>query len=190
MSRAYRISVKESINRVIKAEDKVSTHLEILEVLPPEQMGELLAQELEKRGFERQGDVLVRKEESGVTITVDPKTGEVTVSAEETEKVEAEKEVHGSAYDDVGPSAKAVREQLKQEANRKLEKEVEDKRSGLQSKVTDKLESELGDLKQELDQVVNKVTAEALKQKAASMGQIKEMTEDPQTGSLTIVVEV
>jgi len=190
MSRAYRISVKESVNRVIKAEDKVSTHLEILEVLPPEQMGELLARELEKRGFERQGDVLVRKEEDGITITVDPRTGEVTVSAEAAEQVEAEKEVHGSAYDDVGPSAKAVREQLKQEAQKKLEKEVEDKRSGLQSKVTDKLEGELSDLKQELDQVVNRVTAEALKQKAASMGQIKEMTEDPQTGNLTIVVEV
>jgi hypothetical protein len=41
-----------------------------------------------------------------------------------------------------------------------------------------------------LDQVVNRVTAEALKRKAAQMGRIKEMTEDPQAGSLTIVVEV
>ena len=36
----------------------------------------------------------------------------------------------------------------------------------------------------------NKVTADALKVKAAQLGQIKEMTEDPQAGSLTIVVEV
>ncbi len=189
MSRAYRISVKESINRVIKAEDKVCTHLEILEVLPPEQMGELLARELEKRGFKREGDVLIRKEED-ITITVDPRTGEVTVSAEASDRVVSEKEVHGSAIDDVGPSAKAVREHLKQEAQKKLEKEVEDKRSGLQSKVTDRLEGELADLKQELDQVVNRVTAEALKQKAKSMGQIKEITEDPEAGSMTIVVEV
>ena len=34
------------------------------------------------------------------------------------------------------------------------------------------------------------MTAEALKIKAAQMGQIKEITEDPQSGSLTIVVEV
>ena len=33
-------------------------------------------------------------------------------------------------------------------------------------------------------------TAEALKQKAAQLGQIKEMTEDPQSGSMTIVLEV
>ena len=48
----------------------------------------------------------------------------------------------------------------------------------------------LGDLRRELDQDVNRVTAEALKRRAAQIGQIKEMTEDPQSGSLTIVVEV
>ena len=37
---------------------------------------------------------------------------------------------------------------------------------------------------------MNHVTREALKQKAAQLGQIKEMTEDPQSGSLTIKVEV
>ena len=56
--------------------------------------------------------------------------------------------------------------------------------------MTDQLEAQLGDLRQELDQAVNRVTAEALKRKAAQLGQIKEITEDPQAGSLTIVVEV
>ena len=37
---------------------------------------------------------------------------------------------------------------------------------------------------------MNRVTAEALKIKAAPMGQIKEITEDEEAGSLTIVVEV
>ena len=115
MSRAYRISVKESVHRVIKAEDSVCTQLEVLEVLPPEQMAGLLADELEKRGF---------------------------------------------------------------------------KKAELQGQVTDRLEGKLSDLRQELDQVVNRVTAEALKRKAESLGRIKELTEDQQTGSMTIVVEV
>ena len=86
MSRAYRIRVRESLRRVIRAHDRVSTQLELLEVLPPEQMAQLL--------------------------------------------------------------------------------------------------------REELDQAVNRITAEALKQKAAQIGQIKELTEDPQSGSLTIVLEV
>lgn len=189
MSRSYRIAVKESTNRVIRAEDRVSTQLEILEILPPEQMASLLAGELEKQGFERQGDVLVRKE-NGVTITVDPQKGTVTVSAEVAEKVKLEAEREGRAYDDAGAGAKAVREQLRKEAQEVLDKQAKEKTAGLQSKVTDKLEGQLGDLRKELDGVVNRVTAEALKQKAAQMGQIKEMTEDPDTGNLTIVVEV
>ena len=45
-------------------------------------------------------------------------------------------------------------------------------------------------MRKELDQVVNRVTAEALKKKAAQMGRIKEVSEDKASGSLKIVVEV
>jgi hypothetical protein len=189
MSRSYRISVRECVNRVIKAEDRISTQLEILEVLPPEQMAGLLSDELANQGFEKEGEVLVRRE-GNLTITVNPNTGEVTVAAETSEQVKVEQERHGRAYDDIGPHASQVREQLRQEAVRDAEKKVDEKTGVLQGKVTDQLEGRLGELRGELDKVVNKVTAEALKRKAASMGQIKQMTEDEQTGSLTIVVEV
>ncbi len=190
MSRSYRIAVRECVNRVIKAEDSVSTQLEVLEVLPSEQMAGLLSDELKKHGFEEKDGVLVRKEKDGVVITVDPCSGTVTVAAEDSAATKLEGELAGRAYDDVGPHANQVREQLRKELQRSLEKKVEDKASELQGKVTDKLEGKLGDLRQELDEVVNRVTADALKRKAASLGQIKEMTEDPQSGSLTIVVEV
>src|SRR5262249_45349288 len=156
------------------------TDLEILEVLPPEQMAGLLSDELEKRGFHKEGEVLVRRED-GVTITVDPATGRVTVAAEASEAVTLEAEKEGRAYDDVGPGAKAIRDQLKQQLQKDLEKKAGEKEASLQNKVTDQLEGILGDLRQELDQAVNRVTAEALKRKAASMGEIKEMTEDPET---------
>ena len=52
------------------------------------------------------------------------------------------------------------------------------------------LEGKLGDLRKELDQISNRVTAEALKQKAASMGEVQEVSEDPESGSLTIRVKI
>ena len=189
MSRSYRISVRECVNRVIKAEDKVSTTLEILEVLPPEQMAGLLADQLEKEGYRRDGNALV-KEEDGVVISVDAQTGEVTVSAAASEATKVEGERVGRAYDDVGPHAGQVRDNLRQELQRDLEKKVADKTQDLQGKVTDILEGKLGDLRQELDRVVNRVTADALKRKAASMGQIQEITDDEQAGPLTIVAAV
>ena len=51
MSRAYRIKVRESLRRTIRAHDRVSTQLELLEVLPPEQMAQLLTEELKGRVY-------------------------------------------------------------------------------------------------------------------------------------------
>jgi F0F1-type ATP synthase membrane subunit b/b' len=190
MSRAYRIRVRESIHRVLKAYDKVSTQLEILEILPPEPTAALLEQALLGRGFQKHGEVLVRQQKGGVTVTVDPRNGTVNVQAEASAKLDLEAEKEGRAYDDVGPHAKEVKKALKEDLQKSLTRQADEKSAQLQNQVTDRLEGELRDLRQELDQVVNKVTAEALKQKAAQLGQIKRMTEDPQTGSLTIVLEV
>ena len=62
--------------------------------------------------------------------------------------------------------------------------------SALEGRATARLESELEGLRSEFDQVVNRVTAEALKRKAAQLGQIKEITEDARDGSMTIFLEV
>jgi hypothetical protein len=189
MSRAYRIRVRESLKKVLRAHDKVSTQLEILEVLPQDQMGQLLAEELERRGFERTGQTLVRKQD-GVTVTVDPRTGTVTVQAEAAQQVNLEREREGHVYDDIGPGQKKAKEALREELKKDLEKEAKKEEGRLQTEVTNRLERQLADLRRELDQAVNRVTAEALKVKAAQLGQIKEITEDAETGSMTIVLEV
>jgi len=152
-------------------------------------MAGLLADELERRGFERHGTRLTRQQ-MGVTISVETTTGTVTVTAEAAEETTIQAERTDRAYDDVGPHAKVVRENLKKQLEKDIEQRVGEKTARLQTKVTDRLEAELSDVRQELDQAISRVTAESLKRKAAQMGQIKEMTEDPQAGSLTIVVEV
>ena len=108
MSRAYRIRVSESVHRVLRAGDRVSTRLEILEVLTPEQMSALLAQELEGRGYQRDGNRLARKTD-GVTVTVDVSTGTVTVAAQACAEVELEAIREGRAYDEDGEVAPGAR---------------------------------------------------------------------------------
>src|SRR5205085_12408296 len=142
-----------------------------------DQMSALLAEELEKQGFELKDGQLVRKDKE-VNITVNPDTGEVTVSAAAEKKVQLAATREGRSYDESGPNAKRVREDLKKDAQKELDRQADAKTSDLQTKVTDRLERHLGDVREELDQVVNRVTAEALKRKAAQLGQIKEITED------------
>ena len=190
MSRAYRVRVKESLRRDLSASDEICSDLELLEILPPEQMGELLKGELKQRGFEEEDGKLVRREENGIVVRIDPKTGEVSISAETQETFEQEANREGYGYDDVGPGEEQIRKRLAEEAKQDLERRAEQQQSRLQKEATEKLEAELADLQKELSQAVNRVTAEALKRKAASLGQIREMTEDPESGSLTITVEV
>jgi hypothetical protein len=190
MSRAYRIRVRESLQRVIRASDHVSTQLEVLEILPADQMAQLLAEELERTGFRRRGKSLIRRQQ-GITIEIDPASATVTVHAEVEEDVtlEAEKSavLDRDAGRDFGDKAKkAAQADLRKE----LEQKSDRKQAEVQQQATEKLEGTLADLRQELNQVVNRVTADALKTKAAQIGQIREMTEDRESGALTIVLEV
>lgn len=188
MSRSYRISIRESLRRVIRASDHVTSQLELLEILPPEQMAEILAAELGSRGFKRSGQRAIRNDQ-GTTVDIDLTTGDVTVRAEGQEQLALSEEKDALVYDDAGPNERAVRERESAKLRETMEADAKARQSVLQKQLTDRLEGELADIRKELDQAVNRATATALKQKAAQMGQIKSLSEEP-NGSLTIVVEV
>jgi hypothetical protein len=86
MSRAYRITLKGS--------DEIRTRLELLDILPPEATAELLREELKSRGFAEHADGTLSRERGGVTVTVDPCSGEVSVTSEVAESVALEAD-HG-----------------------------------------------------------------------------------------------
>src|SRR3954464_12964097 len=101
MSRAYRVSVRESLQQVVRGEDRVSTTLELLEILPCEDMAGLLRQELERRGFQDRDGRMVRKGD-GIATEVDPASGEVVVRSEVSEEVVLERRQEGYADTDHG----------------------------------------------------------------------------------------
>src|SRR5262249_23709565 len=114
MSRAYRIRVRESLSKVVRAHDQVSTQLELLEVLPREQMAELLSHELEDRGFPCE-DHTAQRTRDGIEVSVDLDTGEVTVRIEASREVNVEGEKEGRAFDDMGPHADKVAKELRKD---------------------------------------------------------------------------
>jgi hypothetical protein len=190
MSRAYKIKVAERARHVLRARDHVSTHLELLAILPTERMAELLARELQERGFQRDGALLTRREKDGVIIEVDPQSATVTVKIESEQAVTLEGEMQGWSGAPQGKQLDREKENLRKQLLQDLQRQADARKAELQKKLTDQLEGRLLDLRKELDQAVNRVTAAALKEKAAQIGQIKELSEDAQTGSLTIVLEV
>jgi hypothetical protein len=190
MSRAYRISVKESETRHLMAGDEIGTTLELLEILPPEDMATLLREELKARGFEEQPDGTLVRRDGATTVTVDPCSGEVTVKAETEATVEHEAKRDATGFNDVGPTEGSLRDKVREQLKQDLNKEFEKRQGALQKDATERLERKLQDLQPEISEVVNKVTRDALKEKARQLGTVKEISEDPESGSLTIKIEV
>lgn len=190
MSRAYRISMKESDTRCLQAGDEIGTRLEILDILPPEDMATLLRNELKDRGFVERDDGALARSDGAVTVAIDPCSGEVTVKANAEEVVSQEARREASGFNDVGPNEANLRERVKEQLKQDLNKKFEQEQSRLQNEATEKLEKHLQKIQPEISEIVNKVTREALKQKAQQLGTVKEISEDPESGSLTIKLEV
>jgi hypothetical protein len=190
MSRAYRITVKESETRHLKAGDEISTQLELLEILPPEDMATLLREELKNRGFVERDDGTLARQDGSVTVVVDPCSGEVTVKAETEETINQEARREATGFNDIGPGQDNLRDRVKDQLKHDLEKKFDQEQSRLQTKATEELEKHLNEIQPEISQIVNQVTRDALKQKAQQMGTVKEISEDAESGSLTIKLEV
>jgi FtsH ternary system domain X5 len=187
MSRAYRISIAESLRRHLTVDDGIVTQLELLPILPKERMAELLAAQLLGEGFERKGKLAVRKEKNGIEVRVDLETGELKVTAEGTKALDlkAERAIV------VEEERKVMEEKaLRAAAVKQLEREAKHEEELLRREVTTRLEGRLKDLHGELDGVLNRVAAEALKQRAKELGEVLETHEDPSTGNVTIKVRV
>jgi hypothetical protein len=186
MSRAYRISVKESLARHVEVEDGISSKLELLPLLSKERMRELLAAELVGKGFVREGHAVSRDEGKGVVTHIDLDTGEVDITAEGHADVSVE-----SARVVVSDRQSVEREEAKVRSSLRegLERELSAEEEALRREVAAGLEARLKGLKPELDGVVNRVTATALKQRAAELGTVEEVKEDAD-GGLTIKVRV
>ena len=159
MSRAYRIRVSESLRRILRGGYDVSTHLEILPVLPAEELAALLAAELAAAASRpRATSSRVRH---GVEIVIDPAAGQVTVQTAGEQEVTLHGDADGWSYDQEGEHAQQTRAALKDSLHHKLKRQAGEKQAELQAALTARLEAQLADLRQELDQVANQVTAAA-----------------------------
>ena len=189
MSRAFRIQVSEGVQRIVHVEDGVQGTIDVLPILAPERMAELLATELEKRGYTRTDQdgelVLVKVGEGNVTVEVNVRTGTVTVSIAEEVQVNVSTTASGTAE-----NIEDARKQAEDRAMRQLEAAVVPLQEAARREATARLEAELAEVRPELDAVVNAATAEALVEKARELGDIESIEGSAADGNLTIKVRV
>lgn len=194
MSRAYRIRISETVERVVHVEDGVATTLELLPILPKERMSELLAAALVGVGMTVESGVArrVRPSDAGdVTVAVELATGTVTVTVTKAEDVSADGVAQRLLPERTSVEHDAkLRAELQRAARALAEREVERVTEEVRRDATAHLEGQLRDVRAELDRVVHGVTAAALKERAGQIGEIEEIDEDAEAGTLTIKVKV
>jgi hypothetical protein len=187
MSRAYRIQVQGSVERIVHLEDGVEGSLEMLPILPKERMSAILEGELVRRGYESDGKVCKKAAGDGISVEIDLDGQTVTVRAESDLKQSVRVDVEGrsaSIHDG------AAREGLQNQADEQALAQADREAKAQEQKVTEKLEGVLKDLKGEVDRAVNKTMAEALKERARAMGEIEEVAEDEEKGTVSIKVKL
>jgi len=186
VSRAIQVRVSESVVRTIHVEDGVASPLEILPILPPERMADLLAAELEALGFVRDGSTCKRTEPDGTEVTVDLAASTVAVTLGAGARLDESVEL--SAH--VGIERRdAVHAHLREQALQELDQRLAEKAEGLRRAVTQQLEAKVADLKKELDGAIGRATIGALTEKAAQLGRIEETHQD-EAGNVTIRVRL
>lgn len=186
MSRAIHVRVSESVVRIIHVEDGVVSPLEMLPILAPERMADLLANELEALGFVRDGGTCKRTEPDGIEITVDLEAATIAVKLAAGAQVEESIERTARVGIERKDSTEAA---LRDSAIRELDERLAARNDELRRTVTAQLEAKIADLKRELDGAIGRATVGALTEKAAQLGRIEESHQD-EAGNVTIRVRL
>jgi len=189
VSRAIQVRVAESVVRTVHVEDGVQTPLELLPVLPAQRMADLLAAELEKQGFERDGQnqkLAKRTDPDGIEIVVNLETATVSVKLGANAVLDEKVALEARVAEEGRAHAEA---HLRDAAMGELDKRIAAKTEALRREVTGKLERKLGDLRGELDQAIGRTTVAALTERAQQLGEIQELVAD-EAGNVTIKVKV
>lgn len=172
MSRGYRVSWRPPVRRAtrdIDAEDRLHLRVELMPILDEGEMGALLRAELEAGDWSARGDDLVC-ERSGAEVRLTD--GEVVA------QLKGAATVTGSGRTD-------------QEARAAATSKVEDTERRLKRDVTRRLTGVERDLRGELDGVIQRVYIEALKRKAARMGDVESIVERTgEDGELELTIRV
>ncbi len=190
MSRAYWVKLSSSVVETIEASDKATHRIELEAVVPEGEMQEILDSALEDSDWQKDPDgKTFRKQIGEVTLVWDTEENVVEASIESSQQASRDVRVEGRAYSQSG---------AQQDAERKLkqrEKAAQDAIAGEAEQLQKKLTKELGeneaDRVREINGVLQKAYAEAIKRKARRLGNItsvQEGTSDNGEYELTITI--
>lgn len=179
MSQLYSIELKSAVTERIETADSVAYPIALQDILPQEDMKDLLRESLVNNGFEADEEnenILTKQGAGGEDIIFNLDDMEVTARLEDAKDVTAEVNATGRAYDDQEMARRNAQEKLKAQEDA-VRRELAKETSELQSELSDRLAESESERMREINEVLQDVYADALKRKAGQMGDIMEVHE-------------
>lgn len=176
MSRGYRIRwaqpVWHNASTTVESGDAISMDVGILEILPESEMLALLRERLAGAGWTKDDDGTMRTTISGVDVTLAADGRTVTASATASQGVE-------------------VRTTQQAELNERLARASEGAKQQLTEKVAKQIIGAEAEIREKVQGALQRVYVEALRRKAASMGEIESVLEGVgEDGELELTIKV
>lgn len=181
MSRGYRIRISDpnwrpvtyhDVSRQVETTDAIEMDVGMLEILPEGAMTALLREELAASGWSKGQDGEMSRKFGEVAVTLAPDGRTVTVRAAASKQVK-------------------TRATSQEQANSRLDAAGKQAERDLAQEVARRLGAHEGEIRGELQAALQKVYVEALRQKAASMGQIESVHEGRGAdGELELTIKV
>jgi hypothetical protein len=189
MSRAYWVKLSTSVSDTIQANDRATHKIDLEAVVPVGEMRDIVSEALADAGWELQEDGSFEKRVGEVTLSWDLSRSEVDARVEASQSVTQDVHVEGRGYDQTLAQSDAE-QRLEREATR-----ARDALAGEQERLQQKLTETLGASEEgrvrEINEVLQRAYAEAVKRKARRMGNVtsvQESTSDDGEYQLTITI--
>ena len=193
MSQTYKVRVKQTLRDTVNVGREWRQKIDLLQLLPSDRMGGLLALELEKDGWHKAQDGKVTKKHDQFDLEFDPVTRQLKIVYEQEQDIELDIDREIDVYDYADDESRANREghlKVIQEADGELKEEAQ----LLEKEMLKELESTQEQMLQEIDEMmhdkVEKAQIEALKEKARNLGDIQSISENIEAGEVTIRIKV
>lgn len=189
MSQRYKIRLEDQWRIEAVGSDHVAMALQILPLLEASRIGELLAAELARRGFAEDGEGQYCLPSGDLQLTIDTRSQIATLAGDFSATLAAEESVEGS-LDECGETRLLAEEHLREQLEAKLQHSLDEQREEQRQQFALLLSEQLQQLRPLILSIVDAVTIDALKEKAAEIGSVESIDEDRDSGTLSLVIEL
>jgi len=181
-------------SRTIVVDDSTVTKIVLEKILPEPAMKDILKETAKKNGWKTSdcgNEDELHKDSDDVELTLDVKNMTVTAVAKKIAKIEREESAKVTALpSDIKNATAKVAKELDAKVAAQVDEIAEKKQAEFEKQVNEALTKTDETRKKELNELALQVYAEALKKKAASLGQITSVKETKKDGDYEMTIQV